>query len=172
MFDERLIFEDAVALFLHDAAPRGGLLSMTRTWTPLTIAVVVALFAGVAVAGDVNVNIGWPPPLILEKPQVVVVPETRVYRAPNLEFNVFVFGAKYYSLHNDQWFMTVKVGAPWTPIVFERVPIEVRGVPVKYYKIPPGHAKKMKDRDDDDDQGRGKDRGKGCPPGLAKQGRC
>src|SRR5690348_12698509 len=95
-FHERWIFEDAVALFLHDTAPRGGIYRMTRTWTPLTIAVVVALFAGVAVAGDLNVNIGWPPPLILEKPQVVVVPETRVYRAPNLEFNVFVFGGKYY----------------------------------------------------------------------------
>jgi hypothetical protein len=31
-------------------------------------------------------------------------------------------------------------------------------VPVAYYKIPPGHAKKMG--------------GHGCPPGLAKQGRC
>ncbi len=146
---------------------------MTRTWPLLTVLVVVTLLAGVAAAADVNINIGWPPPLIVERPQVVVVPETRVYRAPNLEFNLFVFGGKYYSLHNDQWFMTVKVGAPWTPIVFEHVPIEVRAVPVKYYKIPPGHAKKMKDRDDDDDdRGRGKDHGKGCPPGLAKQGRC
>jgi hypothetical protein len=147
---------------------------MTRTWPLLTVAlVVVALLAGVAAAGDVNMNINldWPPPLIVEQPRVVSVPDTRVYRAPNLEFNVFVFGGKYYSLHNDQWFMTVKVGAPWTPVVYERVPVEVRAVPVKYYKIPPGHAKKMRDRDDDD-QGRGKEHGKGCPPGLAKQGRC
>src|SRR5262245_36105821 len=143
---------------------------MTRTWPLLTIAlVVVALLASVAAAADVNMNInlGWPPPLIVEKPRVVVVPDSGVYRAPNLEFNVFVFGGKYYSLHNDQWFMTVKVGAPWTPVVYERVPAEVRAVPVKYYKIPPGHAKKMRDRDDD--QGRP---GKGCSPGLAKQGRC
>jgi len=148
---------------------------MTRTWPLLTIAlVVVALLASVAAAADVNMNInlGWPPPLIVEKPRVVVVPDSGVYRAPNLEFNVFVFGGKYYSLHNDQWFMTVKVGAPWTPIVYEHVPVEVRAVPVKYYKIPPGHAKKLRDRDDDDDQGRGKEHGKGCPPGLAKQGRC
>jgi hypothetical protein len=153
---------------------------MTRTWPMLTVVVLVTLLAGVAAAADVNVNIGWPPPLIIERPQVVVVPETRVYRAPKLEYNVFVFGGKYYSLHNDQWFMTVKAGAPWTPVVFERVPIEVRAVPVKYYKIPPGHAKKMKDRDhdrghgrdEDDDHGRGKHHDKGCPPGLAREGRC
>jgi len=145
---------------------------MTRMWPPLTVALVVALLTGVAAAADVSVNIGWPPPLIIDKPRVVVVPDTRVYHAPNLEFNLFLFGGKYYSLHNDQWFMTVKVGAPWTPIVYEHVPVEVRAVPVKYYKIPPGQAKKMRARDDDDDQGRAREHGKGCPPGLAKQGRC
>ena len=100
-----------------------------------------------------------------------MIPESKVYRAPNLEFNVFVFGGRYYSLHNDQWFVSVKVGAPWTPVVVARVPVEVRAVPVRDYKVPPAHAKKMHDRDDDD-QGRGNGHGKGCPPGLAKQGRC
>jgi hypothetical protein len=144
---------------------------MNRT-SSLVIAMLalVLLCAGAASAGDVNVNVGWPPPLIVEKPRVVVVPETKVYRAPSLEFNVFMFGGRYYSLHNDQWFVTAKVGAPWTHVVYERVPLEVRAVPVKYYKVPPGHAKKMRDRDDDDRSGHG--RGKGCPPGLAKQGRC
>ena len=156
---------------------------MNRTCT-LIVAfalAVVALSAGIAAAGDVNVNIGWPPPLIIEKPRVVMVPETQVYRAPNLEFNVFMFGGKYYSLHNDRWFMTVRAGAPWTPVVVERIPVEVRAVPVKYYKIKPDHAKKMKhkdkdkdkyDDDEDDGSGRGKGHDKGCPPGLAKQGRC
>jgi hypothetical protein len=143
---------------------------MTGTRAVLTLVVVMS--AGVAAAAEVNVNIGWPPPLIVEKPRVVVVPESHVYRAPNVEFNLFMFGGKYYSMHNDQWFVTVKVGTPWTPIVYERVPVEVRAVPVRYYKIPPGHAKKLRARDDDDDQGRGKEHGKGCPPGLAKQGRC
>ena len=112
---------------------------MTRTWPLLTVAlVVVALLAAVAAAGDVNMNInlGWPPPLIVEKPRVIAVPDTRVYRAPNLEFNVFMFGGKYYSQHNDQWFMTVKVGAPWTPVVYEHVPVEVRAVPVKVLQDP------------------------------------
>jgi hypothetical protein len=139
----------------------------------LAVVIVIALSTGVAAAGDVNINVGFPPPppIIVAKPSVVVVPETRVYRAPTLDFNVFMFGGKYYSLHNDHWFMSVKVGAPWTPVVVERVPVEVRTVPVKYYKVPPGHAKKMKkERDDDDDQGKG--HSNGCPPGQAKKGRC
>ena len=115
---------------------------MNRTWSLVVGALaLVTLCAGAASAGDVNINVGWPPPLIVEKPRVVVVPETRVYRAPSLEFNVFVFGGKYYSLHNDRWYMTARVGAPWTPLIVEHVPTEVRAVPVKYYKIPPGYAK-------------------------------
>lgn len=142
---------------------------------PIVLTLLIALSGGVAAAGDVNINVAFPPPppLIVEPPHVVVVPETRVYRAPNLEFNVFMFGGKYYSLHNDHWFMAVRVGAPWTPVVVERVPVEVRTVPVKYYKIPPGHAKKMKaGADEGDSPGRGKGHDRGCPPGLAKQGRC
>src|SRR5437867_12317525 len=52
---------------------------------------VVALSAGSAVAADVDINSGWPPPTILKKPAVVAVPETKVYRAASLEFNVFGF---------------------------------------------------------------------------------
>ena len=129
--------------------------------------VAVSLTAALADAGDVNVSIGWPPPLIIEKPRVVLVPESKVYVAPQLDFNVFVFNGKYYSHHNDNWFVTVKIGGPWTQVVYEKVPAEVRAVPVKYYKVPPGHAKKLKAKADGDEKG-----GKGCPPGLAKQGRC
>jgi hypothetical protein len=157
----------------------------------------LALGAGVAAAGDVNINIGAPapavvvapptptvvvappvaavvvapPPIIVERPRMILVPETKVYTTPHVDFNLFLFGGKYYSHHNDHWFVTTKPGAPWTQVVVASVPVEVRGVPVKYYKVPPGHAKKHKDKDDDDDRGHGRG-GKGCPPGLAKQGRC
>ena len=141
---------------------------MKATCSRFVVAVLgaIALSAGIASAGDVNISVGWPPPLIVEKPRVVVVPETQVYRAPNLDFNVFLFEGRYYSFHNDRWFMSVKIGAPWTPLVIERVPVAVREVPAQYYRRPPGIAKKM--HRDDDTPGRGK----GCPPGLAKQGRC
>lgn len=168
---------------------------MNRTFS-LALGIAVAALAtcvGVVAAGDVNINIGAPPvvvappapvvvappvaavvvappPVIVAKPRMILVPETKVYTTPQLEFNVFLFGGKYYSHHNDHWFVTTKPGAPWTQIVYASVPVEVRGVPAKYYKVPPGHAKKH-DRDDDDDRGRGHG-GKGCPPGLAKQGRC
>src|SRR5262249_62407445 len=103
--------------------------AMIRPWPPLRIAfLVVALLVGCALAGYVCVSLGWPPPLVLEKPRVVLVPDSRVYRAPNLDFNLFMYDGKYYSLHDGQWFVAVKIGAPWTPIVFESAPIEVRAI--------------------------------------------
>jgi hypothetical protein len=42
---------------------------------------------------------------------------------------------------------------PWTPIAFGKLPPAIVAVPVKYYKIPPGHFKHGE---------------KGGPPGHAK----
>src|SRR5689334_17678246 len=108
-------------------------MNRSRSLAILVAVVAVALAAGAAAAADVNINIGWPPPLIVEKPRVVLVPETKVYTAPSLEFNVFMFGGKYWRMHGDNWFVTARVGAPWTPVVVEKVPVEIRAVPVKYY---------------------------------------
>ncbi|HET7875725.1 MAG TPA: hypothetical protein VFN71_09380 [Methylomirabilota bacterium] len=110
---------------------------------------------------NVNINVGPPPPppvVLAAPPRVVVVPGSPVYYAPEASFNVFVFEGRYYSFHNGAWFVASSYQAPWTMIAVERVPPPLIAVPVKYYKIPPGHAKKMG--------------GGHCPPGLAKQGRC
>ena len=74
---------------------------------------------------------------------------------------VFLFGGKYWSHHNDVWFVAPRPGARWTRVAVTAVPHEVRAVPVTYYKVKPKHAKGMKEHE-----------GRGCPPGLAKQGRC
>src|SRR5687768_13683331 len=96
---------------------------------------------------NVGINIGVPappPPLVVASPPtVVIVPGTTVYHSPSVGFNLFVFGGRYYSLHNGTWFVATTVGRPWTVIEAHRVPPPVLGVPVTYYKIPPGHAKRM-----------------------------
>lgn len=99
------------------------------------------------------------PPLIVTPPQLVVVPGSPVLYAPSVGMNFFAYGGRYYSFHQGRWFVTARYGAPWVAVAPSRVPQPVLGVPVAYYKIPPGHAKKMGGKH-------------GCPPGLAKQGRC
>lgn len=112
-----------------------------------------ALLASPAGA-DVTINIGAPPPpiVIAAPPKVVVVPGTPVYYAPAAS-NLFVYGGSYYTLHNGHWFYARKPGASWVFVPTAKVPRPVIGVPVSYYKVPPGHAKKM---DDGDGPGHGK----------------
>ena len=84
-----------------------------------------------------------PPPVVMAPPQVVVVPGSGVYYAPGVHFNMFVYGRRYYSFHNGVWFFSRRHSGPWKVVATERVPRQVRGVPAKYYRVPPGHMKRM-----------------------------
>ena len=122
-----------------------------------------ALPAGAQVS--VNINVGPPPVIFASPPRVVVVPNTPVSYVPATSYNVFVYEGRYYSFHDGAWFLATSHGGPWAFLPVERVPRPILTVPVRYYKVPPGHAKRME----------GPRPGKGphgCPPGLAKQGRC
>src|SRR5262245_38991723 len=144
------------------------------------VALAIAGFSSVAAtAGQVNVgvNIGVPmppPPAIVlpAPPRVVVVPNSPVSYAPSVDFNLFVYGGRYYSFHEGSWFYASRHSGPWTFMPTERVPRPVIGVPVTYYKVPPGHAKKMANMPAGPSGPGPSGPGRGCPPGLAKQGRC
>jgi hypothetical protein len=141
----------------------------------------IALWLSAAIAADVKigVNIGVPAPVVVAPapavvvappgpsvvvappalvfaapPALVVVPGSPVYYVPSANFNVFVFGGRYYSLHDGAWFMAPNHAGPWAVVPAGRVPQPVLAVPHAYYKVPPGQAKKM--------------RAQGVPPGHAK----
>ena len=98
-----------------------------------------------------------PPVVVVAPPQLVVVPGSPVFYAPRASMNFFAYAGRHYTFHEGAWFVATTHGSPWVAIAPAKVPRPVLAVPVTYYKVPPGHAKKM---------------GRGCPPGLAKQGRC
>ena len=98
---------------------------------------------------SIGINIGSPPPppppaiVVAAPPQFVVVPGSPVHYAPGLSVNYFVYGGKHFTFHSGSWFIAASYGAPWTFVAVEKVPKPVLAVPVAYYKIPPGHMKKM-----------------------------
>jgi hypothetical protein len=137
--------------------------------------IALALSVTPSVAGDVRVGVNIsvpappPPPILLPAPpRVVVVPNSPVYYAPGVDFNLFVYGGRYYTFHHGSWFYATSHGGPWVFIAPERVPGPVVAVPAPYYKIPPGHAKRM---GPPESPGHGS-AAAGCPPGQAKKGRC
>jgi hypothetical protein len=137
---------------------------MTRK-TVATLALAAGLLLPAPAPADVkvNINIGPPPIVLPSPPQLVVVPGSAVYYAPDVEANLFVYRGRYYSFHDGVWFYATSHRGPWAVIEIGRVPPPVVAVPVKYYRVPPGHAKKK-------DHGGGP--GHFCPPGQAKKGRC
>ena len=141
-------------------------------------AVIVIAAAGLSVstalAADVNIGVNVGPPAVVitppsitfaAPPPLVIVPSApTVQYVPTGAYNVFVFGGRYYSFHNGNWFLAGHYNGPWKHIKAEKVPAPVVGVPVAYYRVPPGHAKRH-------DEGGAAAVGY-CPPGQAKKGRC
>ncbi len=140
--------------------------------TSLVVATAASQAMADGVKIGVNIGIPLPPPIVVappppvvvaSPPQLVIVPGTPVFYAPGASINVFAYGGHYYSFHEGAWFVAAAPGRPWVAVAPAKVPRPVLAVPVTYYKIPPGHAKKL---------GHDGGPGRGCPPGLAKQGRC
>jgi len=139
----------------------------------LAFVVSAGLLSPLAARGEVNVNINLgpppPPPVVLASPpQLILLSGSPVYYAPDASINLFVYGGRYYSFHEGVWFFATTHRGPWAVIAAGQVPQPVIAVPVRYYKIPPGRAKKMR-LDEPPGHAKGPH---GCPPGLAKQGRC
>ena len=108
----------------------------------------VWLFTPGLVAAQINIgiNIGAPPPppppvVIAAPPELVVIPGTQVFYAPTVSQNYFVYRGRSYVFHDGSWFVAPAHRGPWTFIAVEQVPPPLRGVPVHYYKVPPGHRK-------------------------------
>jgi hypothetical protein len=130
---------------------------------PLRAIVVLVPLAGALVltpvASDgevsVNVNIGPPPPIVLvAPPALVVVPGMPVVSyAPSVQVDLFFFNNRWYYPHGGYWYVGPTYRGPWTFVAVENLPRPIVTVPVQYYKVPPGHLKKLEG---------------GGPPGHAK----
>lgn len=131
----------------------------------LVLSLAAGLMGPAAAQADVGINGATPapPPIVVTTPQLVVVPGSSVYYAPGVDYNLFVFGGRYYSFHDGVWFYSATGKGKWTVIPNDRVPRPVLAVPGTYYKIPPGQAKKMAKEHEGDDRGKpgAKDHGKG-----------
>ena len=118
-----------------------------RTHLLMLAATGIVLLSGASVAAqDIKINIGLgarpvPPVVVTTPPQLVVVPGTAVYYAPEVPDNLFVYKGRYYTLVNNVWSTAPAYHGPWMVIQVGKVSPPILGVPMEYYNISPGHLK-------------------------------
>jgi hypothetical protein len=133
---------------------------------PSWLGVAVALLPTAAVAQvSVNVNVGVPPPpppvVLVAPPPLVVVPGvTVVSYAPSVQLDLFTFQNRWYYSHAGYWYAGPTYKGPWVFVPVEKLPPPIVAVPVGYYKVPPGHLKKL---EGGGPPGHAKGKGKGHP---------
>ena len=148
----------------------------------------------IAVASPVHAQVGIDIGIHLPSPPAfVVVQGSPVYYAPRTPANVFFYGHQYWVFTNG-WYVGPTWNGPWAAVAPPYVPAPILRVPVAYYPVPPRqwrawrrdgpprweshygrewreerHERDWREREERWSRG---GEGKGCPPGLAKQGRC
>ena len=151
----------------------------------LVAAVAAPVHAQVRVGVDIGIRLPGPPAL-------VVVPGVPVYYAPRAPANVFFYSHHYWVFTDGGWYVGPTWNGPWSVVEPAHVPRPILQVPVRYYRAPPPpwkhwrregpprwdppygregreEAREREWREREERWGR---EGKGCPPGLAKKGRC
>jgi hypothetical protein len=106
-------------------------------------ALIVALLAFALAApahAQVHVDIGIHLPA---PPQLVVVPGVPIVQyAPAAPANLFFYNGQYWAFANGGWYVSAGHSGPWIVVAPAVVPRAVLRVPVRYYRVPPGHWKK------------------------------
>jgi hypothetical protein len=106
-----------------------------RVLTLILIAGVFCAFGTVkdATAGvEVSVNIGPPPIVVAEPPEVVLMPGTGVYYVPQPEVDVFFYNGYWWSPRGPRWYRSRAYKGPWGIVHRRYVPVPVIRVPGDY----------------------------------------
>ena len=93
----------------------------TITGLCLTLAIILGPSAPASAGVDIHIGIPAPPSIVIEAPpHLVVVPGVPcVHYAPDLPYNYFAYGDRYYTFHEGAWFVSPGYRGPWTYV--ERV---------------------------------------------------
>jgi len=121
-----------------------------KRWTILLLGLALAVAlgttyapAGAATSVSVNLRIGDPYPggelRFEQRPDVVMIPESRVYYVSNSDYDVFRYGKFWYLCDDGVWFRARAMRGPFLHIAFSTVPRSVIYVPENHWKHWRGH---------------------------------
>lgn len=109
------------------------------------MAMVMALVLSLPLRAQVNVGVGVRLPGVSIDinlpafPQLVAVPDTPVYYAPQTDANYFFYDGLYWLYEGDTWYSSSWYNGPWQAMGPDEVPLYLLRVPVRYYRRPPAY---------------------------------
>lgn len=83
------------------------------------------------------------PPVLVAAPRLVLVPDTNIYVAVGIDYDVFVVGGVYYFFHEGIWYSGPSHRGPWRDVDAKELPPGLRkSSPGQLkQKLPPGLKK-------------------------------
>ncbi len=83
------------------------------------------------------------PPVLVAAPRLVLVPDTNIYVATGIEYDVFVVGGVYFFYHEGFWYKGPSHRGPWRGVDGKDLPPGLqKGSPGELkHKLPPGLKK-------------------------------
>jgi hypothetical protein len=72
-------------------------------------------------------------------PEMVPVPDSPVYYAPNVDSNYFFYDGLYWDYYNDGWYSSAWYNGPWSFVDPIYVPTYILWVPIRFYRRPPAY---------------------------------
>ena len=101
---------------------------------------------------NVNIHIGPPAVVVAAPPELISVPRTMVYYAPDVEADLLFFGGFWWTPKEGRWFRARAYEGPWVIIEPRHVPVEIVRLPRDYRqtyhshkRIPYGQLKKHRE---------------------------
>lgn len=93
---------------------------------------------------EINVHIGinTPPPVVaMSPPEVVLIPGTGVYFAPDTGFELFFYSGQWYRRHRHAWYRASTYSGAWVYLPPKRVPGVFVHLPKEYHRYYRGHRR-------------------------------
>ena len=135
-----------------------------RVWWCLLAGAMIAAAWGfsepVRAEVSVSINLGPPPIVVSQPPEVVMIPQSQVHFVPDPDIDVFFYGGFWWSPRGERWYRARAYKGPWVVIERRRVPRAVLYVPRDYRTryaqegrhVPYGQWKKDRSRWDRDNR--------------------
>ena len=124
----------------------------TRTKTAILVGIMFAALASYSSESsaetNVNINVGSPPQRVIihEPPQVVVIPGTYAYFAPDVGSDFFFYHGYWYRPHHGHWYQARGYNGPWKKVKKGKVPHVLRDLP-PYFRRDVRHYKRIRHAD-------------------------